>query len=196
LRLDRASCCSDARHLPPRLHAQCMQLLPMCTTLHPYLLLQSVNDSKSSSPLRSPRLYSIATPLSSLCRRTSRPSSYRPVSPTLPLSRCSQPQGKSTTGAPARAPRRPPSSATANSSSTGHLRLSSPVRHLPKHHRTPGYLTDLSIVVDECSSGPSPALLPAQRALPRIVSSVSPQPPQLLQSGFFHSGVAPHPLPH
>jgi hypothetical protein len=118
------------------------------------------------------------------------------VSPTLPPSRCSQPQGKSTTGAPARAPRCPPSSATANSSSTGHLRLSSPVRHLPKHHRTPGYLTDLSIVVDECSSGPSPALLPAQRALPRIVSSVSPQPPQLLQSGFFHSGVAPHPLPH
>jgi hypothetical protein len=45
-------------------------------------------------------------------------------------------------------------------------------------------------------SGPSPPLLPARRVPPRITSSVSPRPPHLLQSGFFHSGVAPSPLSH
>jgi hypothetical protein len=42
----------------------------------------------------------IATPLSPLRRRTSTPTSYHPVSPASPSSRCYQPQGKSTTGAP------------------------------------------------------------------------------------------------
>jgi hypothetical protein len=42
----------------------------------------------------------IAAPLSPLRRRTSRPTSYGPVSPASPPRRCSQPRGKSTTGVP------------------------------------------------------------------------------------------------
>jgi hypothetical protein len=48
-----------------------------------------------------PRLYSfIIAPLSPLCHRTSRPTSYCLMSPASPPSRCSQPRGKSTTGVP------------------------------------------------------------------------------------------------
>jgi hypothetical protein len=43
---------------------------------------------------------------------------------------------------------------------------------------------------------PTPPLLPAQHAPPRIALSVSPRPPKLLQSGFFHSDVVPSPLSH
>jgi hypothetical protein len=68
----------------------------------------------------------IATPLSPLRHHTLRPTSYRPVRPASPPSRCSQPRGESTTSAPARAPHRPPSSTMANSSSTGHLWLCPP----------------------------------------------------------------------
>jgi hypothetical protein len=115
-----------------------------------------------------PRICSfIATPLSPLRRRTSRPTSYHPVSPASPPSRCCQPRGKSTTGALARALCHPPSSTTTNSSSTGHLWLSPPLCHLPEHHRGLGYLSDLSSLADERPSDPSPEpyLLPSSPPL-------------------------------
>jgi hypothetical protein len=135
--------------LPRPLHVQRMQSPPRVSSPRAVgpkekLVLSSSHNGRRAlaTPLcLSPRLYSfIAAPLSPLRRRTSRPTSYRPVSPTSPPSRCSQPRGKSTTDAPAWALCHPPSSAMANSSSTGRLRLSSPLCHLPEHHRGLGYL--------------------------------------------------------
>jgi hypothetical protein len=96
-------------HPPRPLHAQRMQPLPRA----PYPLAVGLKE-KSFPPLPvnaaelsptplclSPCLCSfIATPLSPLRRRTSRTTSYRLVSPASPPSRCSQPRGKSMTGAP------------------------------------------------------------------------------------------------
>jgi hypothetical protein len=108
----------------------------------PFPPLPATAVKLSPTPLcLSPRLCKfIATPLSPLRHRTSRPTSYRLVSPASPPRRCSQPWGKSTTGAPAWAPRRPPSSTTANSSSTGHLRLSLPPSPPPRAPPHPGVL--------------------------------------------------------
>jgi hypothetical protein len=106
----------------------------------PFPSLPATAVELSPTPLYlSPHLCSfIATPLLLLHRHSSRPTSYHPVSPASLPSRCSQPRGKSTTGVPARALHHPPSSATTNSSSTGHLRLSptpSPPPRAPPHLR-------------------------------------------------------------
>jgi hypothetical protein len=135
---------------PPRpLHAQRMQPPPRAPYPHaicpkekpfPPLPAAAVELSPTSLCLSSHICSFITTPLSPLRRRTSRPTSYRPVSPTSLPSRCSQPRGKSTTGAAARALRHPPSSTTANSSLTGHLRLSPPPSPPPRAPPHPGVL--------------------------------------------------------
>jgi hypothetical protein len=107
-----------------------------------------------------PHLYSFITaPLSPLCRRTSRPTSYRPMSPAPPPSRCSQPWGKSTTSAPARAPPRPPSSVMANSSWIVRLRLSAPLTWgtSPTPHRSP------TLHRAHCRHEPTPVSLPPSK---------------------------------
>jgi hypothetical protein len=135
----------------------------------------------------------IATPLSQLHCRTSRPTSYRPVSPASPLSKWSQPWGKSTTSAPAQAPRCLPSSTTASSTSIGHLQLSPPLHDLPEHHRGLGYLSDLSNLADERPSDPSPeSYLPPSSPLSRAHTGEPPsvQNPKL-GSPLHHLTLAP-----
>jgi hypothetical protein len=133
----RDICSVIARHLTPALSTghQVCSMRNACTTA-PCALSSRLRSEGEAVPSSSrncrralttplcllPHLCSfIATPLSPLHRRTSRPTSYCPVSPTSPPSRCSQPWGKSTTGVPARGLGHPPSSATDNSSLTGHL---------------------------------------------------------------------------
>jgi hypothetical protein len=71
-----------------------------------------------------------------------------------------------------------------------------PHRRLLELHPAPVHLYDPSNSGPDHPSSPSPPLLPAQRTPPQIASSVSPRPPQLLQSNSFRLDVAPCPLSH
>jgi hypothetical protein len=89
--------------------------------------------------------------------------------------------------------RRPPHLGPPSATSSTHPL---PDRHLLELQPTPVHLCDPSNSGRDHPSGPSPPLLPARRILPQIASSVSPQPPQLLQSDSFCPDIAPRPLSH
>jgi hypothetical protein len=130
------------------------------------------------SPLRSASC--LVAPLSPLHRRTSRPTSYRPVSPASSLSRCSQPRGKSSTGAPAHAPCRSTCSATANSPSTDRLWPSQPLSPPPRAPPWPGV--------------PLRPLQPRRRALLRPLTGGLP-PAELTAAASPHRSASLHPKP-